>query len=194
MAFNACLAAATFGAAFFIVFGHVVLRAILQPEFLAPTRDLIPIFAIAFAFSTMRNFYFAQVIYFTNASYLDLVVAVLFLLISTALSVVLVPAYGPHGAAIALMVACIVACLAFMALGRRWYRMPIDWTALAVMPSLAILFVFGAKMTGDILPGHSLPLVVDAGIFALFGGFAIHHFGLLSLPSAEAVGERVTVP
>ena len=76
MAFNACLAAASFGAAFFIVFGHVVLQAILQPEFIAPTRDLIPILAIAFAFATMRNFYFAQVIYFTNASYLDLVVAV----------------------------------------------------------------------------------------------------------------------
>ncbi len=162
MAFNACLAAASFGAAFFIVFGHVVLQAILQPEFIAPTRGLIPILAIAFAFATMRNFYFAQVIYFTNASYLDLIVALLFLAVSTALSVVLVPADGPQGAAIALMVACVVACVAFMVLGRRWYRMPIDLTALGVMPSLAILFVFGAHMTGELLPGHTLPLVVDA--------------------------------
>jgi len=194
MAFNACLAAASFGAAFFIVFGHVVLQAILQPEFIAPTRGLIPILAIAFAFATMRNFYFAQVIYFTNASYLDLVVALLFLVVSTALSVVLVPADGPQGAAIALMVACVVACVAFMVLGRRWYRMPIDLTALGVMPSLAILFVFGAHMTGELLPGHTLPLVVDAVVFGLFGAFAIHHFGLLRLPSAEIVGERITVP
>ena len=35
-AFNACLAAATFGAAFFIVFGDAVLRVVLQPEFVAP--------------------------------------------------------------------------------------------------------------------------------------------------------------
>jgi hypothetical protein len=28
----------------------------------------------------------------------------------------------------------------------------------------------------------------------LFGAFAIHHFGLLRLPSAEIVGERITVP
>ncbi len=194
MAFNACLAAASFGAAFFIVFGQVVLQAILQPEFIAPTRGLIPILAIAFAFGTMRNFYFAQVIYFTKASYLDLVVAVLFLVVSAALSVVLVPADGPQGAAIALMVACIVACLAFMLLGRRWYRMPIDLVALGVMPSLAVLFVFGAHMTGELIPGHSLPLVVDAGIFAVFGAYAIHHFGLLRLPSAEIVGERITVP
>jgi len=150
-AFNACLAAATFGAAFFIVFGDVVLQAVLNPEFIAPTRDLIPIFAIAFAFATMRNFYFAQVIYFTNASYLDLIVALLFLLVSTALSMILVPAYGPHGAAVALMVACIFACIAFMVLGRSWYRMPIDLTALGVMPSLAVLFVFGAHTTGCLL-------------------------------------------
>jgi uncharacterized membrane protein (UPF0136 family) len=151
----------SFGAAFFIVFGHVVLQAILQPEFIASTRGLIPILAIAFAFATMRN---------------------------------LVPADGPQGAAIALMVACVVACVAFMVLGRRWYRMPIDLTALGVMPSLAILFVFGAHMTGELLPGHTLPLVVDAVVFGFFGAFAIHHFGLLRLPSAEIVGERITVP
>jgi O-antigen/teichoic acid export membrane protein len=193
-AFNACLAAATFGAAFFIVFGDIVLRTILQPEFIAPTRDLIPIFAIAFAFTTMRNFYFAQVIYFTNASYLELIVSSLFLVVSTALSLFLVPVYGPHGAAIALMVACIVACIAFMVLGRRWYRMPIDLTALGVMPSLAILFVFGAHMTGELLPGQSLPLVVDAVIFAVFSGFAIRHFDLLSLPTTGIVAERVMAP
>ena len=85
----------------------------------------------------MRNFYFAQVIYFTTASYLELVVALLYLGVSTTLSLLLVPRYGPAGAATALMVACIVACLAFMVLGRRWYRMPVDLTALAVMPALA---------------------------------------------------------
>jgi len=193
-AFNACLAAATFGAAFFIVYGDLVLQAVLKPEFIAPTRDLIPIFAIAFAFATMRSFYFSQVIYFTNASYLDLVVSVLFLVVSTALSVLLVPAHGPHGAAVALMVASIVACLAFMVLGRRWYRMPIDLTALGVMPSLAILFVFGARTTASLVPGQSLPFVIDAVIFTVFSGYAIRHFGLLNLPQSDAVPEVVTVP
>jgi O-antigen/teichoic acid export membrane protein len=192
--FNACLATATFGAGFFIVFGDAVLRIILQPDFVAPMHDLIPVFAIAFAFMTMRNFYFAQVIYFTNASYLELIVALLFLGVSTALSVYLVPGYGPHGAALALMVACIVACLAFMVLGRRWYRMPIDLTALAVMPSLAALFVFGAHTAAQIVPSQSLVFALDAVIFAICGGYAIRHFGLLSLPSADVVAEGATVP
>jgi O-antigen/teichoic acid export membrane protein len=193
-AFNACLAAATFGAAFFIVFGDIVLQAVLQPQFIAPARDLIPIFAIAFAFATMRNFYFAQVIYFTTASYLELVVSVFFLVVSTALSVLLVPAYGAHGAAVALMVACIFACLAFMVLGRRWYRMPIDFAALGVMPSLAMLFVFAAHTTASLVPGQSLALLLDAVIFAALGGYAIRHFGLLSLAQSDGIPEVVTVP
>ncbi len=192
-AFNACLAAATFGAAFFIVFGQVVLQLVLRPEFLAPTEALIPIFAIAFAFTTMRNFYFAQVIYFTNASYLELIVSGLFLFASTALSVLLVPTYGPRGAAIALMVACIVACFTFMVLGRRWYRMPIDLTALAVMPALAVLFVFTAHIAPALLPGRSMPLLFDASIFAVFSGFAIRHFGLLSPPQSDVVVRGMTV-
>jgi O-antigen/teichoic acid export membrane protein len=193
-AFNACLAAATFGAAFFIVFGDAVLRVVLQPDFIAPMHDLIPIFAVAFAFTTMRNFYFAQVIYFTNASYLELVVSLLFLGVSTALSVWLVPVYGPHGAAVSLMVACIVACLAFMVLGRRWYRMPIDLTALGVMPSLAALFVFGAHATAGLVQAQSLVFVLDAAIFAICGGYAIRHFGLLDLPSSDVIAPSATAP
>ncbi len=142
----------------------------------------------------MRNFYFAQVIYFTNASYLDLVVAVLFLVVSAGLSVILVPAYGPHGAAMASMVACIFACLAFMVLGRRWYRMPIDLAALGVMPSLAILFVFGAHATAELVANQTLALAIDAVMFAACGGFAIRHFGLLSLPPSDVVPEIITVP
>ena len=193
-AFNACLASATFGAAFFIVFGGPLLQLLFAPAFVGPTRDLIPIFAVAFAFLTMRSFYFAQVIYFTNASYLDFVVALLFLVVSTVLSLLLVPLYGAHGAALSLMVSSIISCVAFLVLGRSSYRLPIDLAAAGVMPSLAILFVFGAHVIDGVLPGRSLPLAVDAVLFALCSGFAVQHFGLLRLPSVEAVGERITVP
>ncbi len=102
-AFNACLAAATLGAAFFVVFGDVVLGALLKPEFVAPTRGLLPLFAVGFAFMVMRSFYFGQVIYFSNASFLELVVSLLALVASMALSLTLVPDLGVRGAAIALM-------------------------------------------------------------------------------------------
>ena len=192
-AFNACLAAATFGAAFFIVFGDAVLRVVLQPEFVAPMHDLIPILAVGFAFATLRNYYFAQVIYFTDASYLELIIALLFLVVSTALSLILVPAHGPHGAALASMTASVFACLAFMALGRSWYRMPIDFGALALMPTLAALAVFGAHEAAEFLAGPSLIFAADAAIFAVCGGFAVHRFGLLDLPAAEVAPDGATV-
>jgi peptidoglycan biosynthesis protein MviN/MurJ (putative lipid II flippase) len=141
----------------------------------------------------MRSFYFAQVIYFTNASYLELVVAVLYLGVSTALSLALVPLYGPRGAAIAMMVACVFACLAFMVLGRRWYLMPIDMSALIVMPALAALSVFAAHEIARLVSDHTLVLALDAAIFAVCGGFAIRHFGLLHLPSADVVAEGAAV-
>jgi O-antigen/teichoic acid export membrane protein len=192
--FNACLATAAFGAAFFIVFGDLVLRAVLRPEFIAPTHDLVPLFAIAFAFMTMRNFYFAQVIYFTNASYLELVISILFVVASATLSLLLVPVYGAHGAAVALTASCVISCVAFMLLGRRWYRLPIDFTALKVMPALAAFFVFGARATAHFVPGEYVPVVLNALIFAVVGGFAVRRFGLLTAsPAGAVVGESVPV-
>jgi exopolysaccharide biosynthesis WecB/TagA/CpsF family protein len=185
LAFNACLAAATLGAAFFIVFGDVALQALLKPEFVAPTRGLIPIFAVGFAFMVMRSFYFGQVIYFSNASYLELVVSLLALVASMALSLTLVPEFGVHGAAIALMVSSIIGCIAFFALGRRRYRMPIDFIALGVMPSVATLFVFGAHTTAALFPSQFMRLCADAVAFAMLGIYVMRRFGLLSLPTPD---------
>jgi len=190
-AFTACLATATFGSAFFVVFGDLVLRLLLKPEFVAPTHDLVPFFAVAFACMTMRNFYFAQVIYFSRASYLELVVSLLFLFTSSTLSLLLLPPYGLAGAAIALMTASIISCLAFAALGRRWYRMPIDLPALIAMPTLAVAFVLSARAAAAFIPDGSAALVIDAIAFALAAGLAIRRFDLLSVMQNDAHGGQV---
>ena len=135
----------------------------------------------------------SPVIYFTTASYLELVVSFLFVAVSSALSFLLVPRYGAEGAAIALLTSSLVSCVAFALLSRRYYRMPVDPTALAVMPALAALFVFAAHETTLLLPPGALPLVLNAFAFALFGGFAIRHFGLLRMNPAESLGETMSV-
>ncbi len=190
-AFNACLATAMFGAAFFIVFGDALLRLVLQPEFVAPAHDLIPLFAIAFAFMTMRNFYFAQVIYFTHASYLDLMVALLFVVVSTVLSVVLVPAYGPHGAAVALMVASIIVVPRLHGAGAplvrdadRFHRARRD---AGYGGAVRVRRAYHRRID----PERSMPLVVDGSPSLMFGGFAIRRFGLLNATPAVALGNVV---
>jgi O-antigen/teichoic acid export membrane protein len=190
-AFNACLATATFGSAFFVVFGDAVLRLLLKPEFVAPTRGLVPFFAVAFAFTTMRNFYFAQVIYFSRASYLELVVSLLFLFTSSTLALLLLGPYGLTGAAIALMTASIVSCLAFAVLGRRCYRMPIDLPALITMPALAAVFILSARAAAALFPGGSGALVIDALAFALAAGLAIRRFDLLSVMQGDPHGRQL---
>jgi hypothetical protein len=80
-----------------------------------------------------------------------------------------------------------------MVLGRRWYLMPIDMSALIVMPALAALSVFAAHEIARLVSDHTLVLALDAAIFAVCGGFAIRHFGLLHLPSADVVAEGAAV-
>ena len=81
-----------------------------------------------------------------------------------------------------------------MVLGRRWYRMPVDLTALAVMPALAGLFIFGAHIVAEWVAGPTQLLLIDAVLFAICGGFAVRRFDLLSLASSDVAAESVMVP
>jgi O-antigen/teichoic acid export membrane protein len=178
-AFNACLAAASFGVAFFLVFGDVVLRVLLGPEFVAPGLDLIPIFAVAFAFITMRNFYFAQVIYFTHASYLELMGSVVFVVVSAVLSVLLIPSCGARGAAISLMAASAISCVAFVVAGRWYHRLPIDLMGLGEIPILAAFFVLASRVAREFLTNSGALLVLESLLFIALSAFVVHRFGLL---------------
>jgi O-antigen/teichoic acid export membrane protein len=180
-AFNACMAAGAFGVAFFVIFGDVVTQIVLGQQFVELSRELVPIFAVAFAFVTMRNFYFAQVIYFTHASHLELIVSTMFVVISSALSVLLIPHYGSQGAAISLMVGCVASCLAFALMGRVYYRMPIDLGGLFAIPGLAVAFVLGVWQIGPTFAPAGVLLFVEASIFVVIGVVLIHRLGLLQV-------------
>lgn len=198
-AFNACLSAAVFGAAFFMVFGDVLVHALLGSEFHADARDLILILATAFAFMTMRSYYFAQVIYFTHASHLELVISILFVLVSGILAVLLVPAYGATGAAAGLMVGHAVSCIAFMVAGRRYYRLPVDVAALGEIPLLAGLFVLASQAMDSVVANGGIRLASQAVLFLTLSALVVHRFGLLRSGPRAAIArpggdtEAVTV-
>src|SRR5262249_8789181 len=181
-AFNACLAAAAFGAAFFIVFGDALVWVLLGSEFHEHARDLIFIFAVAFAFMTMRNYYFAQVIYFCHASYLELIISLLFVAISGVLAILLLPAYGAIGAALGLMAGYAAACIAFMVAGRRYYRMPVDLAAVGEIPMLAILFVLASQAIGGGVGSVNLSIILQAPLFVALGALVVPRFRPLPQP------------
>jgi O-antigen/teichoic acid export membrane protein len=188
-AFNSSVATAAFGAAFFFVFGDPLLHIVLDPEYLAQSRELIPIFAIAFAFMTMRS-YFAQVIYFIDASHLDLIVSLLSFAVSAVLALVLIPFFGAKGAALSLMVGCIVSCFAFMVVGRRRYRLPIDLPGMGLILLLASVFVLCANQAARLLENGGLLFAFDATLFVILGGYCAYRFGHL-LKSGEFSTTRV---
>jgi O-antigen/teichoic acid export membrane protein len=188
-AFNASVAAAAFGAAFFIAFGDPIVRLLLAPEYYEHMVGLIPIFAIAYAFQTMQNYYFAQVIYFTHASYLEPVVSGIFITISCTLLFFLLPRYGPLGAAIALMLGFLVTCFSFAIVGRRYYYMPIDSVGLAKIVALAGLFILMGWLIGHLVPYAALSYILKAIVFVVLGGFVVYRFNLLHPKLIDTAGK-----
>ena len=183
--FNACLATAVSGALFFFVFGDLVVRILLGPKFVEPSRELIPFFAIAFAFMTMRNFYFGQVIYFARDSRLEPFMSLFFVLLSSLMSLQLIPHYGPKGAAISLMITYSISCAVYIVAGRRLYKMPIDPVGTGVICIFAILFMASSWIVDTTFGQVGVALAIKAVLFVAMGVLIISRLDILR-PNTQA--------
>lgn len=179
-AYIACVAAATLGAAFFIVFGHPLADLVLGANFAHAAYDIVTPFALAFGFMMLRSFYFGQVIYFAEATVLDLITSVAFVAISGLLGLILVPREGAFGGAIALLFAHATACAIVAIRGRRLYHFPIELTPLLGMTAIAVVCVVASRVIETMIAAP-LVLVVQAVIFALAVVAVAWSFGLLNL-------------
>lgn len=184
LAFRACLMAASFGTAFFIIFGEGLVRLLLGEGFVQPAHDIIPWIACAFFFMTIRMFYFSQVIFFINATFLDPIVNVVFVAISVLIALVLVPQMGAAGGAAALTVAHAGACLVAALASRRYYTLPVERAALFGIPALAALTLALAWGLSAVLEGAALWVAATA----LFVGAALVTAKLFDLFSLVVVG------
>ena len=177
-AFNACLTTAVFGALFFLVFGDFVLSILLGRQFVEPSRDLVPVLAVGFAFVTMRNFYFAQVIYFSRSSYFELMMSILFVIVSTMLAVWLIPSHGAYGAAVGLTASFFISCMAYLVVGRHYYRLPIDLEGAGTIAALGFAFVAGVWLI-DLAGAHAGGgLFMKAALFAILAVLLVIRLGL----------------
>ncbi len=185
LTFRACLAAGSFGAAFFIVFGHGLTDLFLGADFAAPVEGIIPLFAVAFGFMLLRSFYFGQVIYFTDGTLFELLIAAVFVISSALIAFILVPLYGAVGGAVALLIAHGISCIISALLGRRLHVFPIDAAALIGIPVIAAITTALCWLISDLVS----PIAVAASIqlFLLAGavGLAAWRFDLLQLFSSE---------
>jgi O-antigen/teichoic acid export membrane protein len=189
LAFRACVTAAAFGAAFFIIFGEKLVAILLGEGFAQPAYEIIPWIACAFFFMTIRVFYFSQVIYFIDATVIDPIVNVFFVVVSVVIALVLVPRAGAAGGAAALAIAHAGACVVAAFAGRRYYKLPVERAALFGIPALALLALAGAWGLSSALDGAAL----WAGEIALFAAAALvaaWRFNLFSLVIVGAGRQR----
>ncbi|NVO15333.1 MAG: oligosaccharide flippase family protein [Rhodoplanes sp.] len=186
-AFTACVAAATLGTAFFVVFGHPLANLVLGEAFAGPAYDIVTPLALAFGFMMLRSFYFGQVIYFTDATLLDLIASVTFVVVSVLLGVMLVPAHGAFGGALALLVAHAAACAVVAVRGRTLYRFPVDPGPLVGMTIVAMLFVAASRGVEWLLGATRMALAMDAALFGIAALVIAWRFGLLALIGTRSV-------
>ncbi|NEW93601.1 polysaccharide biosynthesis protein [Rhodopseudomonas sp. BR0M22] len=164
--FRACVVAAAFGATFFVLFGNRIFIVLLGANFAGLAHGIIPFFAVAFGFMMLRSFYFAQVIYFTNAAFLELLIAVVFVATSAVFAVMLTPQYGSVGGATSLMVGHGAAFVVSAVIGRKLHTLPIDWKAAIGIFSMAGILLGTCLLLSEIVVSPMLLVAIQASLFA----------------------------
>ncbi|MEH3054916.1 MAG: lipopolysaccharide biosynthesis protein [Patulibacter minatonensis] len=100
---------------------------------------------------------------------------------------VLVPAYGAHGAAIALVVAYVVLLVALDRLTRRWFPVRFDWPRIAVAVGLsAAVCLLAGPLAGAPHLGWQPALIRMAMFAVMIAG--LWRFALLASERREVVG------
>lgn len=186
-----------FGAVFFLDFDELIVSILLGAQFREAALSLVPIFVAASVATMFRAYYFGQVIFFATSSLLEAFASGTMLVAVAGLSVVLIPVRGVEGAAIALAVGQVLACLVFV-LGARWQgggraseavRMPlplpeIAWIALSALATYAALVAIGSA------PGAAGPAgtALRLALLALAAAATAWRFDIAGI--AQVLGRR----
>jgi O-antigen/teichoic acid export membrane protein len=165
-----------FGFAFFALFGSLVLDVLFPRGFLTHDGVLITLIVVSAVCLVVRTAYLAQIIYFTNASRLELASACVLLIVNTTLALVLVPPYGARGAALAFLGGQIGSGLLFVLANRGTFRLPLPLRPLIAVLAVALALV-GAGLAIDATAlGAPAAFVTKAVVFT--AGFVLTVFAL----------------
>jgi hypothetical protein len=128
-----------------------------------------PLLIAASIFLMLRSYYFGQVIYFSASSRLDAVASVTLLVAIAGLSAVLIPPYGIAGAAMAVVLGQVLACLVFMIGDRTGIRMPVPWRDIAEIGATALGCWIAIASIDAATAGRTAPTVILELVILLFG-------------------------
>lgn len=166
-AFRLLLVVGTFMTAAFLVFAPVILPVIFPASFLEGSETLLPAILVASFLLVVRNVYLAQIIYFTRASHLELVSALILTAVNLALCAFLIPRFGALGAALAFLGGQVASGLFFLLAGRGEFSMPTPWRPVIGMALLGIVLTLAGRAIGAAHLSVPAMLAGQAGLFVL---------------------------
>ncbi|MHA6689829.1 polysaccharide biosynthesis protein [Devosia sp. A449] len=130
-----------------LVLGPGLLGVLLDADYAAAAPAILPFIVLGTGALTLRAYYFGQVIYFAGSVRRE-VIANIAMLALTAIGVaILVPAFGPTGAAAAFALAQLGGLLGFLIADRQTRLMPVD----LARAGLALLVCAGTSIVGLML-------------------------------------------
>ncbi|MDQ2078784.1 oligosaccharide flippase family protein [Xanthobacteraceae bacterium Astr-EGSB] len=174
-----------FGVSFFVMFGERLL-VIVFPKTFIPASEILLLIVVASAFFVVaRDRYFAQVIYFGNPSYFELVSVVLMLVVNGTACVLLVPAFGIVGAAMGFLLGEIASAGFFVVVARRTATLPMPLRPTIQMAGVVVVLLLLHAALELAHVGTAMTVAVEATIFAVLLGVSIPLLGLHALAPAR---------
>jgi O-antigen/teichoic acid export membrane protein len=174
-----------FGISFFVMFGERLLVIVFPKTFL-PESEALLLVVVASAFLVVaRDRYFAQVIYFGNPSYFELVSVVLMLVVNGTACMLLVPAFGILGAALGFLLGEIASAGFFVVIARRTATLPLPMRPTIQMVGVitALLLLHTALELTQVRP--LVTIAVEAATFIVLLAVSIPLLGLHALAPAR---------
>lgn len=158
-------------AASVIVFGREIID-LVAPDAYGAAAAIVPVVAVAHCF---QGLYFMSVtpLFYAKKTQVVPAVTVASAALSLLLLFVLVPRFGILGAAYATLLAFLAQWALTVAVARKWYAIPYDWTRLAGAGALLLLVVVAEAATRELrgiaalTTGVATLLALVAGLMAL---------------------------
>ena len=187
LAFKCFLFLFTFGFLFFLIFGERLFMILYGPVYVAGLEPTIPLIVLAAAILMMRNYYYAQAMFFSRASWLEVATSLVALVVVVASAYVLIPLYAAHGAALAQLIGQLVALGVIVVLSRRYYRMPFAAPPIVVCLVVGVVVTVLCEGIEPLLQDTLVKAAIQLVVFGVGALVAFVRLGLLGvIPGLQA--------
>jgi O-antigen/teichoic acid export membrane protein len=176
-----------FGTAFFVLLGPTLFGVLLPASYLPVVFEILPILVVANILLVLRTYHFGQVIYLGASTKIEFAACLTMLVVAAGASALLIPLYGPVGAAIAFALSQGAALLVYLVATPVAMRLPVDWMRAGVLVLCGAALMICGEAFGALLP-HLLAVALDLALLTLACSYFLIHWNLFD---AKVIVQRL---